>query len=612
MATNTYSASVMKTSANDSTWRTDTPNAYQGVWGNTTYNNKRIGYIEFSSSMGTTMSTSNISSITISMTATKSGFGENATKTVYFYKYNNIGSTPLQQLGTQIGSITGTGFYNGVKVITCSPTSNATLFNNLKSYLEAGNCVLMIYAPNDNGVLSGYSCSTNYVGFSAASLEITYTPKYTLTLEKGTGISSVSGGGSYASGTSVTVSATPSANYNFTNWTNSSGTVVSTSASYTFNLTTNTTLTANAGLNTYDIIYDANGGSGAPSKQTKIHGVNLTLSATKPTFVGHSFKNWNTKPDGSGDSYNAGAIFSTNATITLYAQWTIHKLTVIYNANGGIQGSGSSYTLPYTSTANYGTNYNGSDGLFNFSAFALTKLGYTADVWNTSANGTGYSIDQTTSYRAEALASACGKNLATGNVTLNFYPKWIAKQYQVTYDANGGAGSMSPSEVTYDTAFKTTANTFTREGYVFTGWNEKADGTGTAWGITSSDSGTAESGKTQIWTYTKNITLYAQWTPWTYSIKYFPNGGSGTAFTSSHTYGTQSVLTANKFTRDNYTFLGWSTSTTGAVVYQDGAIAPSNISSNGEQIKLYAIWSQDSPWSLSMVYININKNWKMV
>jgi uncharacterized repeat protein (TIGR02543 family) len=85
----------------------------------------------------------------------------------------------------------------------------------------------------------------------------------------------------------------------------------------------------------------------------------------------------------------------------------------------------------------------------------------------------------------------------------------IPRSFTVTYNANGGSGSMSSSTASYGAAFKTRQNTFTRTGYTFNGWNEAANGSGTAWGLTSA--GVYESGKTWNWTYTKNITLYAQW-----------------------------------------------------------------------------------------------------
>lgn len=85
----------------------------------------------------------------------------------------------------------------------------------------------------------------------------------------------------------------------------------------------------------------------------------------------------------------------------------------------------------------------------------------------------------------------------------------IPRSFTVTYNANGGSGSMSSSTASYGAAFQTRQNTFTRTGYTFNGWNEAANGSGTAWGLTSA--GVYESGKTWNWTYTKNITLYAQW-----------------------------------------------------------------------------------------------------
>lgn len=53
----------------------------------------------------------------------------------------------------------------------------------------------------------------------------------------------------------------------------------------------------------YTISYNANGGSGAPSSQTKDGGIDLTLSSTVPTRSGYAFAGWNTQADGSGTSY---------------------------------------------------------------------------------------------------------------------------------------------------------------------------------------------------------------------------------------------------------------------------------------------------------------------
>lgn len=75
--------------------------------------------------------------------------------------------------------------------------------------------------------------------------------------------------------------------------------------------------------------------------------------------------------------------------------------------------------------------------------------------------------------------------------------------YTITFNANGGEGSMEPQrfEVGVDTALNT--NAFTRENYNFIGWNTAADGSG----ATYADEGA-------ILELTGDITLYAQWQFW--------------------------------------------------------------------------------------------------
>ena len=95
---------------------------------------------------------------------------------------------------------------------------------------------------------------------------------------------------------------------------------------------------------TYTVSYNANGGSGAPSNQTKQHDITLTLSSVKPTRDGYEFAGWGTSATDTGVKYSAGGQYTGNANITLYAIWTnVAKLTLAYNANGG-SGAPSSQT----------------------------------------------------------------------------------------------------------------------------------------------------------------------------------------------------------------------------------------------------------------------------
>lgn len=86
----------------------------------------------------------------------------------------------------------------------------------------------------------------------------------------------------------------------------------------------------------YTVSYNANGGSGAPSSQTKWYGSSLRLSSNIPARTGYTFKSWTTSSNGSGTSYAPGASYTQNSAVTLYAQWTANTFSVIYNANGGI------------------------------------------------------------------------------------------------------------------------------------------------------------------------------------------------------------------------------------------------------------------------------------
>lgn len=136
-------------------------------------------------------------------------------------------------------------------------------------------------------------------------------------------------------------------------------------------------------LASYTVSYNANGGSGVPSNQTKWYGTTLTLSATKPTRTGYSFSKWNTAANGSGTSYNSGASYTANAAVTLYAQWTANTYTVTFNANGGTG-------APANQTKTYGVNLTLSSTIptrtnYNFLGWATTSNATTAEY---SAGGT--------------------------------------------------------------------------------------------------------------------------------------------------------------------------------------------------------------------------------
>lgn len=88
-------------------------------------------------------------------------------------------------------------------------------------------------------------------------------------------------------------------------------------------------------LTGYIVTYNANGGTGVPPNQTKLHGVNLTLSGMQPTRTGYSFQGWATSSTATTAAYASSAIYTGNATLTLYAVWQASTYIIYYDANGG-------------------------------------------------------------------------------------------------------------------------------------------------------------------------------------------------------------------------------------------------------------------------------------
>ena len=70
----------------------------------------------------------------------------------------------------------------------------------------------------------------------------------------------------------------------------------------------------------WKVTYSANGGSGAPSSQTKWAGDTLTLSKTVPTRANHEFLGWATSASGAA-AYQPGGSYVADAALALYAVW---------------------------------------------------------------------------------------------------------------------------------------------------------------------------------------------------------------------------------------------------------------------------------------------------
>ena len=112
--------------------------------------------------------------------------------------------------------------------------------------------------------------------------------------------------------------------HTFLGWSTSS---TATSATYSAggSYTTNSAATLYAvwKANTYTVKYNANGGTGAPSSQTKTYGVTLKLSSTIPTRENYTFLGWATSASATTAAYSAGGNYTSNSAATLYAVWKL-------------------------------------------------------------------------------------------------------------------------------------------------------------------------------------------------------------------------------------------------------------------------------------------------
>lgn len=245
---------------------------------------------------------------------------------------------------------------------------------------------------------------------------------------KGTGISSVSGGGTYVYGAGATISATCSTGYDFNYWSNSS----SSSSSFDVKVTSDLSYTAYGKPQTYTVSYNANGGTGAPGNQIKTYGYVLTLSSQKPTRTGYIFNYW----DGSdGGTYYPGSSFGTDADTVLTAHWTPITYYVSYNKNKPDKASHDVSGIMTNSTHSYNNEIKSAGYTSNLSKNSYGIKGWDFRYWDSQAN------DKGTDYSNGSYI----KNLtSTNGATVNMYAQWKPNVYMLILDDQYATSDGTP------------------------------------------------------------------------------------------------------------------------------------------------------------------------
>lgn len=247
----------------------------------------------------------------------------------------------------------------------------------------------------------------------------------------------------------------------------------------------------------------------------------------------------------------SGGTLDKDTTITAGYERTVH---LTYDGNGNTSGHVDGAT--------------GRPGDVKVADNGFACTGHTFTGWNTRADGSG------TAYKAGGALHL--------DTDATLYAQWRANAYKVAFDANKGTGTMVDETFAYDRPQALTANGFKRDGYTFTGWNTKPDGSGDGYAdgqevlnLTAKDGGT--------------VTLYARWTAKPAKLVYDGNGNTSGA--TEPTTGTTDQTVAvrdNGFRRDGYTFAGWNTRPD----LSGGTIAPGDRATLRGETHLYAMWTR--------------------
>ena len=262
----------------------------------------------------------------------------------------------------------------------------------------------------------------------------------------------------------------------------------------------------------------------------------------------------------SGTANTENAIYCVGSKTISKSQKTFNTISadatnynISYTLNGGALPSG--YPASYTITTN------------TFSLSNPTRKGYTFAGW-TGSNG---------STKQTSVSIAKG---STGNKS--YTANWTVNQYNITYKDQGNAAfsgaheSGYPTKHTYDTA--TALKGASKSYYRFDGWFTNQNCTGSA--ITSL-------GATA---FTADITLYAKWTPLTFTVTFDQQNGTGGTSSVTATSGL-AMPSATMPTREGYTFGGYFDGTNGSGTQYYSATGSSVTNWNKEaNTTLYAYW----------------------
>lgn len=257
------------------------------------------------------------------------------------------------------------------------------------------------------------------------------------------------GGGSFAAGSSVTVTARANTGYTFVDWTEN-GTRVSTSTSIQFTLNNSRTFVANfraIPASQFAVLLSSSPVAGGTTNGEGAYAAGTSVTVTAAPNTGYSFTNWTDQASGAVLSTSPDYTFALSANRALVANFAISTYTLTANAVNGTVAKN-----PDQARYNYGSTV---------TLTATPAPGYIFSSWSGDATGTTNPL--TVNMNSDK------------NITANF-TAIPANMFTLTVIANNGSVLKVPNQATYNSGSGVVLTATPNAGYAFSSWSGDATG----------------------------------------------------------------------------------------------------------------------------------------
>ena len=424
-------------------------------------------------------------------------------QTDYVWTFTTIPQLTLSSLPIAGGSTTGAGLIaqGTITTITAVPNPGYAFLNW-----------------TENGTVVSATSTYQFTMAGNRTLVANFTLQYTVNLSANPILGGITlGAGAYNAGASVTVTATPNAEFNFVNWTDN-GTIASTNSIYTLLLNASKTLVANFALKTYTLNVAAVNGTTVKNPNLVTYNSGAIVQVTATPNSGYTFASWSGDATGSANPLTV----TMNSTKNITANFTINTFLLNVTAINGTVAK-----IPNQVSYNSGATVQ---------LTATPNVGYTFTSWSGDATGTTNPLTVTMN--------------STKNITANFTA--IASTFTLNVTAVNGTALKVPNLATYTNGASVLLTATPNVGYVFTSWSGDANGSVNPLTVTMNAN--------------KNITANFTLTPVnTFVLNVLANNGTVSKNPSLVSYNSGATVQLTATANSGYTFTSWSGDANGSL-----------------------------------------------